>query len=439
MGHASADGSSSEHPATGGHRAVHRRSLRAVPAGPGVGAIIAGLPHLAARRRRAHVRSRHARVPAPRRATPGLSTMPPSSWACRTPRPGTCCGRPRSISAGRWSNAASGAPTGGGTSLTQAGPRPPEAVRDVRGRDRRRDARMRSMRRSATGRLLRADRRRAAAVSLPIVDPRARPLAEATPAGHPIYRELVDAHRAGSPGHLVHGRPRLDPRRGRTARPGLALTLHDGVFESQLPGRINGAETRWLAERITSWNMFEASLALGAINSWFNRRDRVERLLGQPLVGERGTRLFERLQRAVRGRLGRRRRPLPAPRAPQRALRPHHPRAPPLGRRPARPGLRVPAGPAGLRVHHRQRRHQQDAAAAAGAEPRRLRGPRRPERPAVHRLVRLRRRPARRHGRARPGRPPSPPSSRAAAARSSATVSRWSSSRPRTWARSPHA
>jgi molybdate transport system regulatory protein len=42
MGHASADGSSSEHPARGGHRAVHRRSLRSVPAGPGVGAFSPG-------------------------------------------------------------------------------------------------------------------------------------------------------------------------------------------------------------------------------------------------------------------------------------------------------------------------------------------------------------------------------------------------------------
>ena len=37
MAHARADGSSSVHPARGGHRAVHRRSLRAVPAGPVAG------------------------------------------------------------------------------------------------------------------------------------------------------------------------------------------------------------------------------------------------------------------------------------------------------------------------------------------------------------------------------------------------------------------
>jgi uncharacterized protein (DUF4213/DUF364 family) len=82
---------------------------------------------------------------------------------------------------------------------------------------------------------------------------------------------------------------------------GLALTLQDGVFESQLPGRIHGAETRWLADHITSWNMFDASLALGAVNAWFNRRDRVEGLLGRPVVGERGAALFERLSQRFAG------------------------------------------------------------------------------------------------------------------------------------------
>jgi len=42
MGRASADKSPTEHPARGGHRAVHRRSLRAVPSGPGVGTITPG-------------------------------------------------------------------------------------------------------------------------------------------------------------------------------------------------------------------------------------------------------------------------------------------------------------------------------------------------------------------------------------------------------------
>ena len=137
-------------------------------------------------------------------------------------------------------------------------------------------------------------------MSLPAIDPSARTLSEAVPAGHPIYRRLVDAIPEGQPvtaciAGLVWSLVEVG------GHAGLALTLHDGVFESQLPGSIDGAETRWLAERITSWNMFEAGLALGAVNSWFNRKDRVEELTGRPVVGERGTRLFERLGRRFEG------------------------------------------------------------------------------------------------------------------------------------------
>ena len=116
-------------------------------------------------------------------------------------------------------------------------------------------------------------------MSLPSTTWRPRPLAEATrPATHlPGAR---DAHR----GSATRSPPAWPASSGRWSRSdgqaGLALTLQDGVYESQLPGRIHGAETRWLAEHITSWNMFDASLALAAVNAWFNRRDRVERLLG---------------------------------------------------------------------------------------------------------------------------------------------------------------
>jgi uncharacterized protein len=137
-------------------------------------------------------------------------------------------------------------------------------------------------------------------MSLPSVSWRSRPLAEAAPAGHVIYSQLVSPIELGNPvTSCIAGLVWSMVRAGDNA--GLALTLHDGVFESQLPGCINGSETRWLAERITSWNMFEASLALGALNSWYNRRDRVEGLLGRPLVGERGTRLFERLAQRFTG------------------------------------------------------------------------------------------------------------------------------------------
>ena len=42
MGEASTGRPSSDHPARGGHRAVHRRTLRAVPSGSGVGRIAPG-------------------------------------------------------------------------------------------------------------------------------------------------------------------------------------------------------------------------------------------------------------------------------------------------------------------------------------------------------------------------------------------------------------
>jgi uncharacterized protein (DUF4213/DUF364 family) len=83
---------------------------------------------------------------------------------------------------------------------------------------------------------------------------------------------------------------------------GLALTLQDGVFDSQLPGLINGVEARWLAERIAGWNMFEASLATAAINSWYNRRDVIEAATGRSLDVRRGARVFERLSRRFEGR-----------------------------------------------------------------------------------------------------------------------------------------
>ena len=131
-------------------------------------------------------------------------------------------------------------------------------------------------------------------MSLPALAPDARPAVPAKPAGHAIYSELV----AGVPtGQIVtrcvaglvwtlveaggHG--------------GLALTLQDGVFDSVLPGHLEGAEASWLAGHITSWNMFDASLALATLNAWYNRREPLEELLGRTLSSERGARLFERL------------------------------------------------------------------------------------------------------------------------------------------------
>jgi uncharacterized protein len=137
-------------------------------------------------------------------------------------------------------------------------------------------------------------------MSLPSATWKLRSLAEATPAGHPIYQRLVEPIEPGNPvTSCVAGLVWSLVETGGEA--GLALTLQEGVFDSRLPGTIHGAETRWLAEHITSWNMFDASLALGAVNAWFNRKDRVEELLGRPVVGERGIALFERLAERFAG------------------------------------------------------------------------------------------------------------------------------------------
>jgi uncharacterized protein len=131
-------------------------------------------------------------------------------------------------------------------------------------------------------------------MSLPGADPGRPPAPPDGPVSHPIYRELVAAVQAGQTvTACVAGLVWTLVEAG--GHSGLALTLQEGVFNSLLPGQIEGAEARSLAAHITSWNMFDASLALAALNAWYNRRARVEELLGRKLSSERGSRLFERL------------------------------------------------------------------------------------------------------------------------------------------------
>ena len=127
-----------------------------------------------------------------------------------------------------------------------------------------------------------------------------RPPAE-LPGPHEIYRRLLAPIPLGQPvtACAVGIVWTLVQAGGRS---GLAPTMQDGAFDSELPGRIAGVEARWLAERVTGWNMFEASLAGAAINSWYNRRDVVESAVGRPLDGGRGSQLFERLSHRFAGR-----------------------------------------------------------------------------------------------------------------------------------------
>ena len=121
MGHASADRSPSDHPARGGHRAVHRRSLRSVPAGPGVGSVSPGyriwlhvdgvrmfgpgthelLRHVEDTGSLHQAAKTHGHV-----VHQGLAPAPRDRGAPRL---------------GRWSSAAWAVATGGGTSLTKRG------------------------------------------------------------------------------------------------------------------------------------------------------------------------------------------------------------------------------------------------------------------------------------------------------------------------------
>jgi uncharacterized protein (DUF4213/DUF364 family) len=137
-------------------------------------------------------------------------------------------------------------------------------------------------------------------MSFQVVDPTVRLPGDGVLGGRDIYHDLVSGVPLGQPvSSCIAGLVWTLVQAGGHA--GLALTLQDGVYESALPGRLAGVEARWLADRITSWNMFEASLALAAINSWYNRRDRLLGLLGGPLSAVRGSHLFERLSRRFAG------------------------------------------------------------------------------------------------------------------------------------------
>jgi uncharacterized protein (DUF4213/DUF364 family) len=137
-------------------------------------------------------------------------------------------------------------------------------------------------------------------VTSQVVGREVAPRADEALPSHDIYRDLVADIPLGLPvTSCVAGLVWTLVEAG--GHGGLGITLQDGVYESVLPGRIGGVEARWLAERIVSWNMFEASLGLAAVNSWHNRRDKLEELLQRPLVDDRGSPLFERLSRRFEG------------------------------------------------------------------------------------------------------------------------------------------
>ena len=86
----------------------------------------------------------------------------------------------------------------------------------------------------------------------------------------------------------------------RSEATGMALTPFDrgkahgsgGFATSGIGRRITGMPVRELAEFIKSWNPFEASLGLAAINSVLNVPARVEKMLDGPLPDRRSQMRF---------------------------------------------------------------------------------------------------------------------------------------------------
>jgi len=97
----------------------------------------------------------------------------------------------------------------------------------------------------------------------------------------------------------------------RSLSTGMALTPFDRSKAHSAPGGsvisgigkcIQGMPVRKLAEFVKSWNPFEATLGLAAINSVLNSPERVETLAGRPLSNEPQASAFIRYSELVRGR-----------------------------------------------------------------------------------------------------------------------------------------
>lgn len=97
----------------------------------------------------------------------------------------------------------------------------------------------------------------------------------------------------------------------RSRATGMALTPFDtnraygkqgGSVISGIGDRIAGMPVRKLAEYVKSWNPFEATLGLAAINSAFNSPEQVAKLSGQPLSDQPQVSAFIHYADQVRGK-----------------------------------------------------------------------------------------------------------------------------------------
>jgi uncharacterized protein (DUF4213/DUF364 family) len=83
---------------------------------------------------------------------------------------------------------------------------------------------------------------------------------------------------------------------------GLALTHTDDRSSRELQGPLAGRPLRELGGHVRSWNMSEACIGLAALNAHYNRRERVEALLGRRLPDSRSEPVFATMARELEGK-----------------------------------------------------------------------------------------------------------------------------------------
>jgi uncharacterized protein len=87
-----------------------------------------------------------------------------------------------------------------------------------------------------------------------------------------------------------------------SAASGIAMTHRDQGGGSRLSFPLAGLPVRGLAEHIKSWNVFDASVGMAALNSCLNSQERLEVLLGMQLDAREPATVFDALYEEVKGK-----------------------------------------------------------------------------------------------------------------------------------------
>jgi len=88
----------------------------------------------------------------------------------------------------------------------------------------------------------------------------------------------------------------------RSASTGVVMTPREGESSIELAGKITDMPVRQLAGYVKSWNSFEASLGLAAINSALNTPERVESLAGCSMASLPQDPAFDRFTERICGK-----------------------------------------------------------------------------------------------------------------------------------------